>query len=285
LKFVPAPEYTRLLVVSVDELSKLPTVLKTIMSLNPEGVETFDIHTFERAKNFLKSETATCQKFFTNKTSLVVLAQFSESDSESTDSMARKCQVELEKNAKDLQTASSPDLAFSVTYVDNPEVANSIWKIRRSSFTAMRDWNPEGMHAVPCIEDIIVPIDQFGIFVPSLIALIKKYELEYGFHGHIGDGSLRIIPVFDFRIEKKVLAQRIISFTREAIALVKSLEGNMSADHSDGIIRSPFIKEFYGPEVYKAFVDIKEVFDPLYILNKGKKVGGLEENIEKYLID
>lgn len=285
LKFVPAPESTRLLVISVDELSRLPFVLKTIMTLNPEGVETFDVHTFEKAKNFLKKEVAMCQKFFNEETNLVVLAQFAEETPELTDSVAKKCQDELHKCACDLQTAASPKKAFFVEYIDNQEVADSIWKIRRSSFTAMQDWNPEGMHAVPCIEDIIVPIDRFGTFVPALVKLLRKYNLEYGFHGHIGDGSLRIIPIFDFKTSKKELAAKIINFTREAIALVKSLEGNMSADHSDGIIRSPFIREFYGEDVYKAFVDIKELFDPLYILNKGKKVGGLEESIEKYLID
>lgn len=274
LKFTKVPENLRLLVISVEDLEQLPFILQTVMAKNPEGVETFDVHTFEHAKNFLTEETSLCQKFFSETTNLVVLAQFSEATQEETDAVARVCKETLER---------SPNGQVKVSYVEDTTIHDAVWKIRRSSFTAMKDWNKEGMRAVPCIEDIIVPIDRFGEFIPKLIALLKKYDLSYGFHGHIGDGSLRIVPIFNFTEEREVLGQKIINFTREGIQLVKSLEGNMSADHSDGIIRSPFIREFYGEEVYTVFVEIKKLFDPKGIFNPGKKVHGDEQLIIKYL--
>ncbi len=274
LKASPIPQYTRLLVVSVEDLERLPFILQTVMSKNPEGVETFDVNTFNKAKNFLKEETAMCQKFFSENTHLVVLAQFSEDTEEKTNTVAREVKDMLERSK------GSP---LKVAYIEDEILHDSVWKIRRSSFTAMKDWNDVGMRAVPCIEDIIVPIDRFGEFVPRLMDLLKKHNLTYGFHGHIGDGSLRIVPVFNFLEPKEVLGKKIIDFTREGIELVKSLEGNMSADHSDGVIRTPFIREFYGEKVYTAFVQIKNLFDPKGILNVGKKVFGDENNIIKYL--
>ncbi|MFM2374687.1 MAG: hypothetical protein RLZZ234_682, partial [Candidatus Parcubacteria bacterium] len=124
--------------------------------------------------------------------------------------------------------------------------------------------------AVPCIEDVIVPLDVLGIFIHELTVILERRKLFFGFHGHIGDGSLRVIPVFDMKSPHAVAD--IIALMEEVFALVKRLRGNISADHSDGIIRSPFLKEFYGEELYAVLVALKNEFDPHEILNPTKKI-------------
>jgi FAD/FMN-containing dehydrogenase len=89
------------------------------------------------------------------------------------------------------------------------------------------------------------------------------------------------LPIFD--LADPDVAQHVIDLSRDVFALVKSLNGNMSADHSDGIIRTPFVPDFY-PSSHEAFIALKCLFDPAGILNPGKKVGGTEGDIKKYIV-
>ncbi len=269
IKLEPFPAFTRLLLISTDSIHDMPFILQTVMKHNPEGVETFDINTYERAKLHMPADTALIEHAIHPTTSSLILAQFSEKTQEETDVQARNCMEELTSHS------------ISYEYVDNPEVAGAAWRIRRVGYSLMRDYNELGFKAVPCIEDIIVPIEHFDMFIEELVEVMKKHSIQYGYHGHIGDGALRIIPVFNFNDQE--VANKIISFTRDVFAVVKKVKGNMSADHSDGIIRSPFLKEFYGDEVYEAFVKIKHLFDPQGIFNPHKKVDGREEFIHKWL--
>jgi hypothetical protein len=55
--------------------------------------------------------------------------------------------------------------------------------------------------------------------------------------------------------------------TFEAIAndvadLVLEFGGALSGEHGDGLIRSPFMRKMFGPELYEAFRQIKRTFDP-----------------------
>jgi FAD/FMN-containing dehydrogenase len=135
---------------------------------------------------------------------------------------------------------------------------------------------------MPCIEDVIVPLPALGTFIHELIVILERRGIIYGFHGHIGDGSFRVVPVFDFRNES--IVDEIFGLMDEVFMLIKRLRGNMSADHSDGIIRTPFLTDFYGPELAGVFAKIKTIYDPENHFNPGKKVGGTKEDVLRALV-
>lgn len=260
LKLVPIPEYTELLLISAGELEELPEIIETIFEHHPEGLETFDINTFAKAREHLSRYADQVVPYVDEKAHLFILAQFSECTKEGTEKQTKACFTKL------------TDRGYFVKHITAKRDVDAVWQVRRNSFTLMRDYNPEGHKAVPCIEDVIVPRANIGMFIHELYGILKRHKIKYGFHGHIGDGSLRIIPVFDFHSKK--LEHDIVELMRDVFLLVKRLHGNISADHSDGIIRTPFLEEFYGDELYEVFKRIKHIYDPEQILNPGKKVGG-----------
>ena len=269
LSLTPVPAHAELAIISAQSLKDVPKILKTIFTYNPEGLETFDIHTFAKAKEFLSKHAKNVLPYIDPDAHLFILAQFSETTSEATKKQATECIQKLESQG------------YFVRHVSNPHDVASTWEVRRNAFLLMRDHNQKGQRAVPCIEDVIVPLPKLGIFIEKLDRILKKRTVHYGFHGHIGDGSLRIIPVFDFT--SPTVSEEITALMKEVFALVKKLKGNISADHSDGIIRTPFLKEFYGEELYGVFEQIKHIYDPDNIMNPNKKVNGSVYNINTCL--
>ncbi len=260
LKLTPIPKHLSLMIISAQSLTDIPSVIGTLFEHNPEGIEAFDGNTFKKAEEHLPQFAKKVIPYIDTNAHLYILAQFSEATQEGTEQQAIHCFKKLKEKG------------YKVEHVRKPEDVTAAWEVRRNSFLLMRDYNPEGHRAVPCIEDVIVPLPELGKFIEKLMEILKRRTVHYGFHGHIGDGSLRVIPVFDF--SKPTVGDEVTALMQEVFTLVKKLKGNISADHSDGIIRSPFLKEFYGEELYGVFGEIKNIYDPENIMNPNKKVGG-----------
>jgi Fe-S oxidoreductase len=62
------------------------------------------------------------------------------------------------------------------------------------------------------------------------------------------------------------------SIASEVADLVLEFGGSLSAEHGDGLVRSPFIPRMFGPVLYEAFREVKRTFDPRGMFNPGKIV-------------
>lgn len=268
---VPKPRFLALLAISVSSLDVLPEVVTTVLNGDPDAVETFDINTYKRAQKFFPDEAGRVEHLFTSGTELIVMAEFA-----SNQTLTDACESAL-RCEKALTT-----MGISSTLVGPGDMFDALWTLRRNSFRVFRD-SPQGTkHAIPCIEDIIVPVPALTPLIRGLKDMLAQRGLAYGFHGHIGEGSLRILPMLD--LASPTVVSDIVSLSTEVFALIHSLEGNMSADHSDGIIRTPFVPDFY-PTSNEAFIALKKLFDPANILNPGKKVGGTVEDIKRHMVN
>jgi Fe-S oxidoreductase len=62
------------------------------------------------------------------------------------------------------------------------------------------------------------------------------------------------------------------AISREVSELVLEFGGALSAEHGDGLTRSPYQEKMFGPVLYQAFCDLKDCFDPDGILNPNRIV-------------
>jgi FAD/FMN-containing dehydrogenase len=65
--------------------------------------------------------------------------------------------------------------------------------------------------------------------------------------------------------------------------LVLKYKGSITAEHNDGIIRTPYLYKMYSEKIISLFKQTKEIFDRQNILNPNKKVGGTVEDIKRGL--
>ena len=155
--------------------------------------------------------------------------------------------------------------------------------MRRESFNLLRH-KVKGKKTAPFIDDLIVRPEFLSEFLPKLYEILDRYKFLYTIAGHVGDGNFHIIPLM--RLEREEERVKIIPAMDEVYKLVFQYGGSISAEHNDGLIRSPYLRQMYGDEIYRIFEEIKKIFDPQNIFNPGKKTSAsLEYVLEHFAVD
>lgn len=201
---------------------------------------------------------------------LILLAEFTGDDEEEILNRVNKCDEEISDNfTKNVKTEIVKTVYEEEKY----------WTMRRESFNLLRE-KVKGLHTAPYIDDVVVPGEKLEEFLEELIPILDKYDLLYTVAGHVGDGNLHIIPLMNFddpKVKEKNL--KIINDCGiEVYNLVKKYHGSITAEHNDGLIRTPFLDEIFDKEMLALFRQVKNIFDPKNILNPRKKVSIHEEN-------
>lgn len=276
-----------LVVVMMNSLDSLGELVHEISKTHPESIESYDDKTFKLAmrffKDFVKSKgfwgtfkfaTQFVPEFFMMLTGgvpkLIVLVEYWAD----TEENAKKRSTELLSLIK--------RFGHTVRITEDETEAKKYWDMRRDSFALLRK-HVEGKRTAPFIDDIIVRPEFLPEFLPKLNQLFKEYpELIYTIAGHAGNGNFHIIPLMDFNNPKT--AEIILTLSEKVYDLVIHYEGSIDAEHNDGIIRTPFLKQMFGEQVVELFKTTKDIFDPKNIFNPKKKVGATKEDIKKYLI-
>ena len=88
----------------------------------------------------------------------------------------------------------------------------------------------------------------------------------------MGDANFHIIPLID--IHKEGIVKTLHTLMDEVYTLVFQYGGSMSGEHNDGLLRTSYLSQMFTPEIVRLFEKTKDIFDPLAILNPGKKVYG-----------
>ncbi len=275
IKLVKVEPVSKLFVIFLPDLRHLAELVNVIIKTNPESIESYDDATMKLAMRFFPEmlKTMKVKHFFKliwsfipevgmmlkegGVPKLIVLVEF-----------AGKTEEEVSVKMKNLELSLRP-FKYQMRLTHSVEESDKYWTIRRESFNLLRK-HVRGSRTAPFIDDVIVRPEFMPEFLPKMREILDKKNLIYTIAGHAGNGNFHIIPLMDMR--KKENIEIIKEIGSEVYDLVASYEGSITAEHNDGIIRTPYLNKMFSKEALELFKMTKEIFDPKNIFNPGKKV-------------
>ena len=131
--------------------------------------------------------------------------------------------------------------------------------MRTAGLNIMMSMKEEGK-PISFVEDCAVPLEHLADYTARLTDIFEKHGTRGTWYAHASVGCLHVRPVLNLRLEHDVKAMRAIA--EEAFAMVRDYKGSHSGEHGDGIVRSEFHEKMFGPELVRAFEEVKDSFDP-----------------------
>jgi len=213
---------------------------------------------------------------------LVVLAEFTPLETSSLTGQAGESEKDLIHRVQKIKREIEDKFSVKTRIAQSSVDMQKYWTIRRESFNLLRK-HVKGKKTAPFIDDIIVKPEHLPQFLPELNGILDEYKnyMVYTIAGHPGNGNFHIIPLMDLSDES---SRKIIpELSAKVYDLVIKYGGSITAEHNDGLIRTPYLEKMYGPEIYGLFEEVKQIFDPQNIFNPGKKVGADMEYAMKHI--
>lgn len=277
LKLVREKKYRRMAVIFLGDFEKLPRLIVEILKFKPESLESYDDRTLSVAMKFLPSMIKSMGGHFFKLVwqflpeaimvlrgglpKMIILAELNSDD---------KPELDMRMEALRKIVLS---FGLRVRVLKDESEEEKYWTIRRQSFKLLHD-HSTGKDTAPFIDDVIVRPAHLPEFLPQVNAILDEYKdrIIYTIAGHPGDGNFHIIPLMDLR--KPDVRAIIPEISERIYDLVVKYRGSITAEHNDGLIRTPYLGKIYNPKILNFFAEVKKVFDPKNIFNPGKKVGG-----------
>jgi FAD/FMN-containing dehydrogenase len=285
IRLITEKPFKKIITVFLPTWNILPKIVNIILPHNPESLEVFDDTTLKLGLRFFPQIAKRINKtllsfafdfipeFFIGirmfgLPKLIMIVELSADTEEDLKQKTLQIETSL-KNEK---------VIFRV--IPSLKEAEKYFVVRRESFNLLRN-EVKGKSTVPFIEDFCIDPKKLPQFLPELLSILKKNKININIVGHAGEGNLHIIPLMNLKDPKE--RAKILPVAKQVYSLIIAYGGTITAEHNDGIIRTPFIKEMFGERMTLLFKEVKGIFDMNNIFNPGKKVGGTFEDIERWM--
>jgi D-lactate dehydrogenase (cytochrome) len=156
--------------------------------------------------------------------------------------------------------------ALEVTAARAEEEQKNLWQARNQSWYAAEEWRPED-HTIST--DICVPIGRLREAIIHTKQLMDEYSFSAPILGHVGDGNYHVF--FHVPPNDEDAWRRFEEVLDGMVAKAFELGGTCTGEHGVGLRKVKYQEAEHG-EALSLMREIKDMFDPLGLLNPGKVI-------------
>ena len=154
-----------------------------------------------------------------------------------------------------------------VRFTDNPSETASYWAIRAGIFPTVGGLRKEGTTCL--IEDVAFHVEDLPEATADLSALLDRHGYtDSCIYGHALEGNFHFIINQSFETAQDI-ARYDAMICDVARLVVEKYDGSLKAEHGTGRNMASFVEYEWGEKAFGLMKRIKEIFDPLGILNPG----------------
>ena len=257
LKLSPLPRNRTLGVVNFASFYKAMALTQHIVKLQPTAVELVDRTMIDLARDNPEFRPV-IDRALIAEPDAILLVEFAGEDS------AEQIK-KLNSLAELMADLGLPD---SVVKLINEAQQKALWDVRKAGLNIMMSMRGDGK-PVSFIEDCCVPLEHLAEYTQALTEVFAKHGTRGTWYAHASVGTLHVRPILNMKQDG---AQKMRAIAEEACELVRRYKGVYSGEHGDGLVRSEWIAPFFGPRLTAALAEVKQLFDPLGMMNPGKIV-------------
>jgi FAD/FMN-containing dehydrogenase/Fe-S oxidoreductase len=258
LRLVPLPTAKAVMVISFADLLESLTAAPVIVGHKPSAVEVMDKSILDNTRqNAALDQIRTT--FMEGDPGATLCVEFYGDRKEDLPPRLKALEEDLR----------SRRLGYAYHSETEPAAQAKIWSLREAALglsMAMK----EDAKSISFVEDTAVAPEKLRDFIDQFLQIVRSHGTTAGVYAHASVGCLHVRPVVNLKTEEGV--RRFEAIAQDVADLVLQFGGALSGEHGDGLVRSPFMRQMFGPVLYEAFREIKRTFDPHGILNPGKIV-------------
>jgi FAD/FMN-containing dehydrogenase/Fe-S oxidoreductase len=235
-----------------DSLAASARATVALLEEDPSAIELLDDVAIGRANATPAYRGST--GFIRGKPKAVLLVEWSGTEEELDERFSKLDDLAKEVGAQEAAALRTQE-----------EMAQTV-KLRKSILPLLLG-TAEKDKPVAFVEDAAVPPERLEEFVTRFEQIVEENGTWACFYGHASVGTLHVRPALDTSDPEGVSRMRRIG--EEVAELVDELGGSISGEHGDGLSRSEFLERMYGPEIMRAFAEVKRAWDPKGMMNPG----------------